>query len=95
MKKILLICVTLFFALSAFSSNQKNCSQDVDPVVHAQDLILQQGKEPISTDDMLKTMTNREKCWMELIPEQYLEDFDVLFEELQNNYPYFGVALLS
>lgn len=40
----------------------------------------------------LATLTNEEKSWMGLTTPQYLEDFDALYRDLQENYPYFGVA---
>lgn len=52
----------------------------------------QSEQQPVTSEDVLKEMTNEEKSWMGLTTKQYLKDFDFLYEELQNNYPYFGVA---
>lgn len=78
MKRVLLLCVTLVFVLTSCVSVQENETEDVVSTVTAEDL--------------LQSMTDQEKCWMDLTSEQYLEDFDILYKELQNNYPYFGVA---
>ncbi len=47
--------------------------------------------QPVTMEDLLAEMTDREKCWMGLSPKKYLNDFDTLYKELQANYPYFGV----
>lgn len=90
MKKILILCVTLIFILAAYY--QENYTMGVTSSVDLQGLSTQQSMKPITTDDLLKTMIDQEKCWMGLTPEQYLEDFDAFYKELRNNYPYFGVA---
>lgn len=48
---------------------------------------------PITLQEYIDTMPDQEKNWMNLTPEQYLADFETLYQEMKNNYPYFGVAL--
>lgn len=48
---------------------------------------------PITLQEYMAAMPDQEKNWMNLTPEQYLDDFETLYQEMKNNYPYFGVAL--
>lgn len=45
-----------------------------------------------SFDDVAAEMSDSEKSWMNMSQEQYLEDFDYLYAQLQENYPFFHVA---
>lgn len=38
--------------------------------------------------DILEVMSDDEKCWMGITNQQYVEDFDYLYEQLNENYPY-------
>lgn len=47
---------------------------------------------PITAEDYLQALSDQEKCWMNIEPEQYLNDYDILYQQLTENYPFFDVA---
>jgi hypothetical protein len=95
MERILALCVALIFVLTVSSPGQENLTKtfqnNLTPAP-AQKANSWQNIEPITMDDLLKKMSDKDKCWMDLTPRQYLQDFDVLYKEMTDNYPYFGVA---
>lgn len=48
--------------------------------------------EEIAARDMLNKMEDKNKNWMNITQDQYIEDFDKLYNEMQENYPYFNVV---
>lgn len=66
------------------TSFNESSSQSSQQEINSPDLI--------TTEDYLRTLSNEEKCWMNITPEQYLDDYDMLYQQLTENYPYFGVA---
>ncbi|QHQ60985.1 hypothetical protein Ana3638_09530 [Anaerocolumna sedimenticola] len=49
-------------------------------------------KEVVTEEDILNEMKSEDKNWMNLTNKQYLKDFDYLYKQLKENYPFFGVA---
>lgn len=45
-----------------------------------------------TTEDIIAALPENEKSWMNVTPAQYLEDFDFLYSEMKDNYPYFNVV---
>lgn len=78
--RITLICI-LLVALVA-------CTQKNDIVDGDNSLI----KEEVTSKDILSDLSDQEKSWMNITQEQYTEDFDWLYSEMQENYPYFDVV---
>ncbi len=77
------------------SANQTTVTQEAIPseaIVEENAKQMPVTGQPVTMEDLLAEMTDREKCWMGLSPKKYLNDFDNLYKELQANYPYFGVV---
>lgn len=88
-----LIGLLLVFTVTSCSSESSKTNLSAINGISSQST-LQETESPviITTEAYLQTLSNQEKCWMELKPEQYLEDYDSLYQQLTENYSYFGVA---
>lgn len=92
MKRKLTLFLAIMLILTACSSRDKDTNKDeaILPSSTNESNTNLAAKE-ITTEDLLSTMRDEDKCWLNITPKQYLEDFDVLYQELQDNYPYFGI----
>jgi hypothetical protein len=94
MKKIvtLTLCLAALLILTACTFNSKESSKNVIVSPSSKNISgTGQDAKEITVDDLVNTLTDEEKCWMNLSSQQYLDDFDTLYKELQDNYPYFGI----
>jgi len=78
--RITLICILLVSLVA--------CTQKDDIVTKDNSLI----KGEITSEDILSGLSDQEKSWMNITQEQYTEDFDWLYSQMQKNYPYFNVV---
>lgn len=85
LKKMFTILLIIFGLMSNSRSNQSPQTGKLS------DLEADSTAE-ITANDILNKMDSKDKCWMNLSNERYLEDFDYLYQELRGNYPFFGVA---
>ena len=85
---IIVVSLIPAFTSCTLASNPNTLNSEPSSQLH-QEIA---SSEPITTEDYLQTLSDKEKCWMNITPAQYLEDYDMLYQQLTENYPYFGVA---
>lgn len=98
MQKKIIIFLSMIIIISGCSNSNINQNtkiqkeERVDNVNQSDPTLSNQPIEILSYDDFVNNLSSSDKNWSGLNTEQYIEDFDYLYQQLKENYPFFGVA---